>query len=127
MAREICQGTRNTGAPCRGWALPGSRFCLWHDPTQEGKRQQARATGGRHSATPTRLSKLVPASLRPTLQKLVEGVDEVHAGTLDPRQAGAMAALSGAIVRMYEVASLEERLQRLEEQNERRNPDGRGG
>lgn len=114
MSRETCQGTRDTGEPCRAWVLPGSRFCLWHDPAQEGKRQQAREKGGRNKATPTRLGKLMPEALRPVLQKLMDGLDEVHDGTLDPRQASAMASLAGAIGRLYETAQLEERLARLE-------------
>ncbi len=42
------------------------------------------------------------------------GVDEVYDGSLEPRQASAMASLAGAIGRIYEVASLEERLEALE-------------
>ncbi len=118
MSRETCQGTRDNGELCRAWALPSSRFCLWHDPAQESKRQEAREKGGRNKATPMRLGKLMPATLKPVLQKLMDGLDEVHDGTLDPRQASAMASLASAIGRLYEVAELEQRLERLEQTND---------
>jgi len=119
MSRDTCQGTRGSGEPCRAWALPNSRFCLWHDPAQEGKRQEAREKGGRNKRTEARLTKLMPASLKPVLEKLMTGLDEVYDGTLEPRQASAMASLAGAIGRLYEVAEMEERLLRLEgQQNE---------
>jgi hypothetical protein len=49
---------------------------------------------------------------------LLDALDEVHAGTLDPKQASAMASLACAITRAYGVGILEERLQALEEQRE---------
>ncbi len=45
---------------------------------------------------------------------LLDALDEVHAGTLDPRQASAMASLAGAIVRAYSVGVLEDRVAALE-------------
>ncbi len=108
-----CRATTKQGRPCPG-AARASGFCFAHDPDLQQTRRDAYATGGRNKATPTRLGKLMPASLKPVLQKLMDGLDEVHEGTLDPRQASAMASLAGAIGRLYEVAELEERLLRLE-------------
>jgi hypothetical protein len=45
---------------------------------------------------------------------LLDALDEVHAGDLDPRQASAMASLAGAITKAYGVGVLEERLTALE-------------
>ncbi len=45
---------------------------------------------------------------------LLAALDEVHSGTLDPRQASAMASVAGAITRAYGVGVLEERVQALE-------------
>jgi hypothetical protein len=52
------------------------------------------------------------------LGSLLDALDEVHAGTLDPKQASAMASLAGAITRAYGVGVLEARLQALEDQRE---------
>jgi len=48
------------------------------------------------------------------LGSLLDALDEVHAGELDPRQASAMASLAGAITKAYGVGVLEERLTALE-------------
>jgi len=90
-------------------------FCYAHDDTRATERDQARRKGGANSATRARLDRLVPATLRPMIGSLLDALDEVHAGTLDPKQASAMASLAGAITRAYGVGVLEERLTALEE------------
>jgi hypothetical protein len=93
---------------------PGT-LCYAHDPTRSIERDQARRRGGTNSATRARLDRLLPATLRPMIGSLLDALDEVHAGTLDPRQASAMASLAGAITKAYGVGVLEERLTALEE------------
>jgi hypothetical protein len=61
-----------------------------------------------------RVQRLVPASLKPTIATLFEAMEEVHAGSLEPKQGQAMAALAGAIARLYSVGVLEERIAALE-------------
>ncbi len=109
-----CGATRADGQPCQGKAGAGG-FCFAHDPALRSKRRAAYATGGRNKATTARVTKLVPSTLKPVLEQLMSALEEVHAGDLDPRQAGAMASLASAIGRLYETAQLEERLQKLEE------------
>lgn len=112
--KQPCLGVRKDGSPCRATPLPGRRFCWAHDNELSGKRQEAREKGGRNRRTEARLTKLMPASLKPVLEKLMTGLDEVYNGTLEPRQASAMASLAGAIGRLYEVAEIEQRLEALE-------------
>ncbi len=112
-----CQATTKGGARCKGVARP-SGFCFAHDPGLQDARRAGQARGGENKRTEARLTRLVPATLKPVLQKLMAGVDEVYDGTLEPRQASAMASLAGAIARLYEVASLEERLEALERTND---------
>jgi hypothetical protein len=93
-------------------------FCYAHDDTRGTERDRARRKGGTNSATRARLDRLVPATLRPMIGSLLDALDEVHAGTLDPKQASAMASLAGAITKAYGVGILEERVQALEGQRE---------
>jgi len=53
--------------------------------------------------------------MRPALALLFQALEEVHRGELDPRQAGAMAAVAGAIVKIYQIAEIEPRLAALEQ------------
>jgi hypothetical protein len=104
-----CVGTRKDGAPCTARVMGAGDYCFAHDPERVTQRREARAHGGRNRATRARLDRLVPATLRPMIGALLEALDEVHSGDLDPRQASAMAALAGAITRAYGVGVLEER------------------
>jgi hypothetical protein len=47
---------------------------------------------------------------------LLDAMGDVRAGTLDPRQASALAALGGVVTRAYSVGVLESRIEALEEQ-----------
>ena len=109
-----CTGLRRDGQPCQAPALLGVH-CFAHSPANASDRDAARRRGGRGKGRSERLGKLVPASLRPSLALLFTALDEVHRGELDPRAAGAMAALAGAITRLYQTGVLEERLAVLEQ------------
>jgi hypothetical protein len=111
-----CSGTRRDGTPCAATVMGAGTLCYAHDPARATERDQARRKGGTNSATRARLDRLVPATLRPMIGSLLDALDEVHAGTLDPRQASAMASLAGAITKAYGVGVLEERVQALEDQ-----------
>ena len=115
MGRQ-CQGRTKAGPPCRAPAstVRPSGFCPAHDPGNVTAFRDQAARGGRGKATARRVDKLVPATLRPTLDTLLGAVDEVRDGTLTPGQASAMAALAGAAVRVYMVAELEQRVGALE-------------
>jgi len=65
-------------------------------------------------ATAARAEKLVPAVLRPVLFTLLQTLQGAKAGTIEPRQATAIGSVARAIVAVYQVGTLEERLQALE-------------
>jgi hypothetical protein len=60
----------------------------------------------------------MPAKLREVLNQLIWALEETYGGQLEPQVARAMATLSGAIVRMYEIGELAGRVQALEERDE---------
>lgn len=111
-----CRATRRDGQPCGGLALPSGPYCWAHEPGLAEERRLARVKGGKASASRVRLARLMPARLIPVWEKLETALEEVHEGTLDARQASAMAALAGALVRVLQTGEMEERLRRLEAQ-----------
>ncbi len=113
-APKRCTGQRKDGTACGAAVMGAGTLCYAHDPARAAERDQARRKGGANSATRHRLDRLVPATLRPMIAALLDALDEVHRGDLDPRQASAMAALSGAIIRAYAVGVLEDRVAALE-------------
>ncbi len=111
-----CTAVRRDGSPCRGLALPSSDagHCWAHDAATQDTVKQARAAGGRATARATRAEKLMPAKLRPVLDTLLAALGKVEDGSLTPQQASSMAAVAGAVVRVFQVGTLEERLAALE-------------
>jgi hypothetical protein len=110
----ICQALRKDGHPCQTQIVGNGSFCFGHDPAVATKRTEARQRGGRNKSHAARLDRLIPASLKPTIATLFEALQQVHTGDLEPKQGQAMAALAGAIARLYSVGVLEERIATLE-------------
>src|SRR5690242_12728705 len=108
-----CTAVRADGQPCGGPAR-GSGYCFAHDPDLQAKRQAARRAGGHGKRSTSRLDKHTPHGLRPVLDRLYAALDGVAEGSLTPQQGSSMASIAGAIIRTFEVAELEARLQHLE-------------
>jgi hypothetical protein len=52
--------------------------------------------------------------MRPIIDLLNKAAQEVYDGRLDPRQATALASLASALVRVYTVGELEDRMRQVE-------------
>jgi hypothetical protein len=96
--------------------LPGEVFCWAHSPSLAAKRRAARQASGYASGRAARAQRLVPAMLKPVLAQLMRGLEEVHAGRLEAQRYSAMAAGASAIVRVFQLATLEERILTLEQE-----------
>ena len=115
---QRCPALRKDGQPCRA-AAGASGFCVGHDPASA----EARAKGGRHTGRAARALRLLPERLRPVADMLASALVEVHSGALEPRQASAMAAVAGALVRVVQAGEMEERVRALEAQAEKKGSD----
>jgi hypothetical protein len=91
-------------------------MCFIHDPDRVADRAAASARGGRGKSRLARVERLVPGTLKPVLQLLLDVLADARDGTIAPAQANAVAAVAGAIVRVYSSATIEERIADLEQQ-----------
>jgi len=107
---------RAAGGPCGSAVVLASGFCFLHDPTRAADRAAASVKGGRGKARIARAERLVPDAMRPVLRLLMDAMTETHAGDLDPKVATALAALAGAVARIYASAGIEAQLADLEAQ-----------
>src|SRR5579875_1447738 len=105
-----CNAFRKDGSRCEAAIVLPSGFCPMHDPDRQAEVAAIRRAGGHGKATSSRLARRVPPSLRPVLTQLLDGIGEVHDGTLAPGQASGMAALATAAVRIFAAVEVEERL-----------------
>ncbi len=110
---DRCRAIKKSGGPCTARAVRQG-YCFWHAPDLEEKRQEARRRGGSSTSRAARAGKLLPIRLRPVADALESAISEVHEGTLEPRQAQAMASLAGALVKVVTSGEMEERLRALE-------------
>src|SRR6266404_1787558 len=60
MSEPCCTATTRDGRPCAAHPLPGSEFCLFHDPRRRQALSQSRSKGG---ATPRRRTRRYPLLL----------------------------------------------------------------
>jgi hypothetical protein len=112
-----CKATRRDGTPCTA-AARASGYCFAHDPALAEVRADACRRGGRGRSNVARLRKTMPPDLCEVLDQLMQALEGTYGGQLEPRAATAMATLCGAIVRVYELGELAERVKALEEREE---------
>jgi hypothetical protein len=106
-----CQATRKDGSPCRAPAVADG-LCFAHRGGEAAA--AARSRGGHGRSKVARAAKRMPERLRPAADLIAQALDETYSGKLEPRQASAMAALAGALVKLVTVGEVEERLAQLE-------------
>ena len=113
-----CSATRRDGTPCTNRIIvdPDTQRCFAHSERRADQRREAHAKGGRSKSSTARAQRLVPGTLRPVLALLLKTLNETHGGDLDPKVAGALAAVAGAIVKVYQAGVVEDRLAELEGQ-----------
>ena len=111
-----CNATRRDGSPCTSPLVGASGPCFAHDRDRQAEMREARVRGGRGKGRLARVEKLVPGTLRPVLALLLDALEQTHRGELDPKIATAVAALAGAVVRVYTSATVEQQIADLQEQ-----------
>ncbi len=90
-----CFASRRDGRPCRSPAVGASGYCFAHDPGRAAEHLEACRRGGRTRST--RAKQPSAGELTALFQRLALAIEEVEAGTLDPRRALALAGLVRAM------------------------------
>lgn len=115
-----CPTITAQGEACRGRVPPGKTYCLSHDPERKEAQREASRRGGAARANARRAARQwaaigeqvraedLPAMLRAAMLS-------VKAGTLEPGQANAIAALAKTSLQLTHDLDLEARIAALEE------------
>lgn len=110
-----CRARNVKGCPCEAAPLRGSDFCVMHS----GRARELGSLGGRasrrHSHDLTSLP--TPKSVGDLLNVVLESVTELRDDRLDPKTASALAALANIATKLFEVSSLEKRIEAIEERD----------
>ena len=99
--RASCPATTTTGRPCRGTPLP-TGWCFAHDPALADIRSAGNRRGGVNKATTARLTARMPPTIAGVVDTLVDTLDDVRAGRIEPARGHAVAALARAIVHAFD-------------------------
>ncbi len=109
-----CKGQTRTGEPCSAQPRPGRPWCAWHDPELASEQASWRAKGGAERSNARRAGKALPRDLQDVRDALLRALSGLEAGEVEPRVAGAMAAVARAVCHVQEVGDLERRLTEME-------------
>jgi hypothetical protein len=112
-----CGATNRDGSSCRAAALPGSLFCLFHDPSRSDERREAQARGGRQNHMKTLDVSAPDVSVKnrtDAIALLSETINQVRKGQIDPRVANCVCFLTNTLIKTIDDAQLDARIEQLE-------------
>ena len=118
-ANGKCQAKTKAGRQCAAPAVHGGAFCSLHaDP------ERAAALGRKGGARNRKVydsdvrNVSVPESAGDVKRMLAETMADIRAKRMDPKLGSTIGYLGMALLRAFEVADLEQQLERLEQRNE---------
>jgi hypothetical protein len=115
--KTSCTATKRDGAACGAAALPGSRFCFFHDPSKAGARRSAQSRGGlanRMASLPAAAPDVPAEDAADVVKLLGQTINQVRRGELDPRIANAVGYLANLVLAATGQRELETRLAEIE-------------
>jgi len=117
MAQQQCNGTNKLGEPCGGKALPGSEFCIAHDPAKIVAITEARRKGGAARSNRAKARRELEGAAMTASEingTLAIAIRRVMSDRMTPGVASALAALSRAALEAGKASDLEQRLDEIE-------------
>jgi hypothetical protein len=118
QANTKCRALKPDGTPCQAHAISTSRFCFFHDPANEEKRNAARRAGGENRAR--EIKALPPDTPNCQLETgrdisalLTDTINRVRRGELDVAIALAISRLVSLKLQAVHLINVEARVEEL--------------
>ena len=122
----FCTSNTKAGKACTAQAMQGAEYCYRHNPDiPEADKIQASVAGG-NTQRKAVLKNADPVTLRnvESIISLVESnIDGVRTGKLDPKVSNAVVQNLGILLKVYELALVDGRVRKLEQQAGIDSPD----
>lgn len=115
--KRQCEAVKGDGIRCQAAALPDSGFCFFHDPARAEERKAAQTLGGsqgKAKTIPDAAPDVEIENCQDIVRLLVQTINQVRKGTLDPKVANSVGYLSNIALKAFEDSDLEKRLAELE-------------
>ena len=116
-----CKATTSSGDRCK--AKPHKDgLCFFHsDPQKAAELGQKGGRRNRHTYETPLPHVTVPESAGDVKRMLAEAMADIRAGRMDPKLASTLGYLGMSLLRAFEVAEFEQRLERLEQRDDLEN------
>jgi hypothetical protein len=111
-----CKYTKSDGSRCRGFTVSGSDYCWRHSSVvKDFEKKSASSRGGRNrSLIPVNLPQIIINDTRDIPPLLVDTIQHLRSGEIDVRLGTAVGYLSNILLKSYEVADIENRMEKIE-------------
>ena len=110
-----CIFTKPNGEKCKSNAMRNSRYCWTHSPEiSDAEKKFCASKGGRHKLTLLNLPEIIVKDSRDIPPLLVDTIYHLRHGKMDVRLGTAIGYLSNVLLKSYEVADLEGRIEKVE-------------
>lgn len=113
-----CTAQLADGSPCGGYAMAdGSGLCISHNPAAKEIKQLAVRKGGeapKRVETASNLPAIAISTKADVPAFLVAVIDELRAGQVDIKTANTLGYLAGVLIKAYETAEMEARIEQIE-------------
>jgi general stress protein YciG len=114
-----CKAKTKAGRPCAAPAVRGGNYCALHaDPERAAQLGRKGGTKNRKVYDGDVRNVSVPESAGDVQRMLAESMAELRAGKMDPKLGSTLGYLGTSLLRAFEVADLEQRLERLEHRDD---------
>ena len=115
--KKSCTASKDDGTACGAAALPGSRFCFFHDPAKAAARRQAQSAGGlanKMATLPADAPDVKVEDGADVVKLLGETINQVRRGEIDPRVGNSVGYLANIVLAATGQRELESRIAELE-------------
>src|SRR5271166_2320223 len=118
-ANGKCQAKTKAGRQCAAPPVRGKNYCSLHaDPDRAAELGRKGGVCNRKVYESEVRGVSAPESAGDVKRMLAETMAEIRAGRMDPKLGSTLGYLGTALLRAFEVAEFEQRLERLEQRNE---------
>jgi hypothetical protein len=111
-----CKSKKSDGSRCRGFTISGSYYCWRHSPDiDDFRKKSASSKGGRNRRfVPINLPQIIINDTRDIPPLIVDTIRHLRNGEIDVRLGTAVGYLSNILLKSYEVADIENRMEKIE-------------
>lgn len=115
--KKKCQFIKQDGTNCEAWAMQDSIYCFLHNPDiSDEEKREIQSRGGQANKIKV-LEPLPPIKInqgRDIVLLLEDAINKVRAGEIDLKVANCIGYLAGHLIKAFEVAELQNRVDTIE-------------